>query len=200
MTRVDAWFYAAFGHRLAFRHSTFKDALRLVARAGWADPVLAEVGSFRSWAQGGSTGVFARFCRHHGGRVVSVDRRVEPARLAARALPPEDMARVTFLVGDAVAELGAVGGPVALLYLDGAGPEDPTTVGDSYQRDQAAQWTGLRDLLVPGRSVVLLDDDRGGTPRSKARLTRPLLGAAGWRCVVDEYQSVWVHETQEVAW
>eukprot|EP00667_Euglena_gracilis_P010099 EG_transcript_10273 len=153
------------------RQPSLKRALQLLTDLHGGRPKLIfETGMIRSrhgiefrerWGDGQSTLLFARYGRHFGAHVVSVD--VDPAVvLAARWRLAEYAAQVTLLEGNSVAALQGFAAPIDLLYIDSAdfdwlvvAPDrfDPAPAQQHALREVQAAWPKLS-----ARALVLLDD------------------------------------------
>ncbi|MGH7329444.1 MAG: hypothetical protein ACREJX_13945, partial [Polyangiaceae bacterium] len=86
------------------------------------------------------------------------------------------------------------GTPIDLLYLDSLdypvapkdGPREPS------QQHCLAELDAALPSLAP-RAIVLIDDaDLPGG--GKARFARERLAQLGWRCDLDDYQTLWAHD------
>lgn len=192
------------------------DTMRYALEHALDAPAIVETGCYRGKPnEGMSTVLFATWVAEHGGSLHSVD--IDPEAVAeARLFAPG----ATIVASDSVAFLAALTGPIDLLYLDShdypdgalrdlyGGREDIhaamaflSEMGDEWvvanhgdlilpsQQHAAAEVTAALPLLH-SRSIVVIDDAAlpGG---GKARLAREVLGGAGFRCVMDGYQTVW---------
>lgn len=197
------------------------DTMRYALEHAPAEPTIVETGcarSFTSWdGDGMSSAVFGDWIGEHGGHLWSVD--IDPQAVEiARGLVPSGLA--TFSVGDSVRWLRALDLRIDLLYLDSwdypdnvlrdlyGGKSDidaaiatldamgtdeivrlhSDVIGPS-QEHAASETRAALPLLHP-RSIVVIDDAAlpGG---GKARLARKVLEDAGWRCILDGYQTVY---------
>jgi Methyltransferase domain len=188
------WFDRAFGARLGRRCLTMKAALGLVLQGGGR--TIVETGSVRTpegaeagwFGDGCSTVVFAAVAARYGLHLWTVDADPDVTAMARRRVG--DIEHVTYVTADAARWLASVDpGPIDLLYLDSLDcPEE----GDATE----AQEQQRRELLaalprLTSQGVVLLDDNafaNGG----KTRLAKASLARAGWRCLLDDAQSLWL--------
>ncbi len=199
---MDGW------DRLGKRGITMRFALEHIVD----EPIIAETGCVRSadnWlGDGMSTVVFAEWARDHGGFLWSVD--IDPASVKLASQLTEGMPR-WIECGDSVAFLRSMHAPIDLLYLDSLDYPHGALIDlhgaqlDTMSEDEIVELHS--DLILPSqehcanelraalprlhdRSIVLIDDAAlpGG---GKARLARRILTDEGWRCIMDDYQTVW---------
>jgi hypothetical protein len=191
---VDGWF-EQYRLKLAERFCTAKVALNLFLQFGGR--TIVETGSMRSpwnwYYEGCSTYLFGEFADRYGGHLWTCDvdeRVIERARAAT--LPFES--RITYVCRDSVEFLTDFAERIDLLYLDSM---DCPPEGDATE----AQQHNLRELTaalphLSPRAIVLLDDNafpNGG----KTRLSKACLLEAGWLCLLDSRQSLWLKPCQD---
>lgn len=175
------------------RYGTVRLALELLRGR-----VLVETGSLREYAAGGSTYVFGLAAVFVGGMLYSIDKDTKQQLRAQELLRPLKTF-IAFPNGDSAEVLSKMRevGQIDLLYLDSDGPgpheDGPPVVpeGFGYQQHSLSELRAAIPLLTDD-SVILLDDDCGGSATGKPFLTRRLLRELGWVCAMDAYQSVWV--------
>jgi Methyltransferase domain len=187
------WFDRTYGARLGRRCLTMKAALGLVLQGGGR--TIVETGSVRTpegaevgwFGDGCSTVVFGAVAARYGLHLWTVDADPEATATARRRVG--DVEHVTYVTADAPRWLAGFDRPIDLLYLDSLDcPEE----GDATE----AQAHQRRELLaalprLTRQGVVLLDDNafaNGG----KTRLAKASLARAGWRCLLDDAQSLWL--------
>lgn len=180
----------AYETRLERRYATFRVALNLLVQFGGSR--IVETGSLRvpgDWlGAGSSTLLFAEFVARQGGHLWTCD--IDDGVIAtAQAATAEYAARITYVWRDSVEFLTEFAGPIDLLYLDSW---DCPPDGDASfaQAHNLRELTAAMPHLGP-RSLVLIDDNRfdnGG----KSRRSKAYLAAAGWLCLLDAYQSLWL--------
>jgi hypothetical protein len=192
----DGWF-DHYRLKLGERYYTFKVALNLLLQFGGKH--IVETGSMRSpgnwYYDGCSTYLFGEFADRYGNHLWTCDLdewAIETARAATMAFE----SRITYVCRGSVEFLTGFADPIDLLYLDSMDcPHD----GDAT----AAQQHNLRELTaalphLSRRAIVLLDDNEfpnGG----KTRLSKAYLLDAGWLCLLDYRQSLWLSPCQEDA-
>lgn len=167
-----------------------------------------------------STVIFGEWASRHDGHLWTVD--ISPDAIAeCKRLTPEYAEWITYCEADSVAFLSAFDQPIDLLYLDSYDYPYGSLLdlygGHTDLNAAIASLTALSEREVVERhgeiieasqqhcqreiqaalpnlhqhSVVLIDDAAlpgGGKPR----LAREVLTAAGWECLLDSYQTLWV--------
>jgi hypothetical protein len=187
---LGGWFDQAYRALLGDRFVTMKAALSLLLQAGGV--TIVETGSVRTphagwFGDGCSTVVFADVATRYGLTLWTVDADPEATANAMRRVA--DFDHVVYVTADARVWLEDFDRPIDLLYLDSLDcPEEgDATAAQEQQRDELdAAWPHLTL-----QSVVLLDDNafaNGG----KTRLAKDTLARAGWTCVLDDRQSLWL--------
>lgn len=195
------WFEHKFERKLDRRYATFKRAFELLMERKHTSCQIVETGCVREkndYSAGYSTVLFGEFLSRCGGRLESVDVNARNVELCRKLTRP--FARfISINVGDSVAFLADwprthPGTPIDLLYLDSLdypiapkdGPREP-----SQQHCLAELEAALPSLAAD--AIVLIDDaDLPGG--GKARLARERLAQLGWRCVLDDYQTLWTRD------
>jgi predicted O-methyltransferase YrrM len=181
--------------KLAERYETFKVALNLLLQFGGKH--IVETGTMRApgnwYFEGCSTYLFGEFADRYGLHLWTCDvdeRTIENARAWTMAFDQ----RITYVCRDSVEFLSRFADTIDLLYLDSM---DCPPEGDAT----AAQEHNLRELIaalphLSRRAIVLLDDNAfpngGKTRRAKAHLLE-----AGWLCLLDSRQSLWLRPCRE---
>jgi predicted O-methyltransferase YrrM len=186
---LDGWF-DHYRLKLGERYPTFKVALNLLLQFGGKH--IVETGTMRlpgNWYfDGCSTYLFAEFADRYGCHLWTCD--LDERTIAqARAWTTTFDQRITYVCRDSIAFLSDFADTIDLLYLDSM---DCPPEGDA----SAAQEHNLRELLaamphLSRRAIVLLDDNaypNGG----KSRLSKAYLRDAGWLCLLDSRQSLWL--------
>lgn len=195
------WFDRKFEKKLGRRHATFKRAFDLLLQRTEGTRAIVETGCVREsndYSAGYSTVLFGELLSRYGGRLHSVDlsaRNVELCRKLTRPFA----AFVTVHAGDSVTFLrewprSYPNTPIDLLYLDSLdypmaskdGPREPS------QQHCLAELEAALPSLGP-RAIVLIDDSDlpgGGKPL----LARRRLAELGWRCELDDYQTLWIRD------
>jgi hypothetical protein len=191
---VGSWF-DHYRLKLGARYDTFRVALNLLLQFGGRH--IVETGSLRrpgNWYYDGcSTYLFGEFADHYGAHLWTCDldeRVIDIARGATAVFEP----RITYVCRDSVTFLESFADTIDLLYLDSLDcPDD----GDA----SIPQAHSLRELqaAIPNlsdRALVLLDDNahaNGG----KTRQAKEFLLDAGWLCLLDSRQSLWLRTRLE---
>jgi hypothetical protein len=192
---VGSWF-DEYRLKLGERYGTFRAALNLLLQLGGKH--IVETGSLRrpgNWYYDGcSTYLFGEFADRYGGHLWTCDldeQVIETARGATAAFD----ARITYVCQDSVRFLASFQETIDLLYLDSLDCPDE---GDA----SVPQAHSLRELVaafpnLSNRAIVLLDDNapaNGG----KTRRAKEYLLDAGWLCVLDSRQSLWMRPCGEL--
>jgi predicted O-methyltransferase YrrM len=195
------WFEQKFARKVDRRSATFRRAFELLLDRTGVSRQIVETGCVREkndFSAGYSTVLFGEFLSRYGGKLESVDvnpRNVELCRKLTRPFA----ALVTVNLGDSVAFLRDwprthPGTTIDLLYLDSLdypmapkdGPREPS------QRHCLAELEAALPSLAPAAIVLIDDADLPGG--GKARLARERLTQLTWRCVLDDYQTLWMRD------
>ena len=215
-----SWFEQAYRDRCGGRFATLKLALNWFVQTH--GQTIVETGCVRhvgDFGAGYSTVLFAELLYQRGGFLFSVDCSPTNVELASRLTDQFASAR-HIITGDSrqflqsgLVEQPQFKGQVDLLYLDSydypiAELEYRYTPFQLRQRDDETIATECADLVsapqahclaelqaawpyLHSRSIVLMDDNDfpgGGKPR----LAKQRLAQAGWICLLDLQQTVWV--------
>ena len=202
---TDNWFFKDFYFSGSnHRYWTFQVALNLLAQRT-QHSVIIETGCQRQaddLGAGMSTSIFGAYCLRYGGKLYAVDivpRHLEICKECTRPYASQ----IEYVLSDSVEWLRKSKGIVAdLLYLDSL--DYPISADGTQSIDpvgeKAAQEHCLNEFLaaqksgkITSKTIVLVDDNQlpgGGKPR----LLKEHLGAAGWICLIDFQQSLWVRE------
>jgi predicted O-methyltransferase YrrM len=195
------WFERKFARKLDRRSATFRRAFELLLERTGALRQIVETGCVREkndFSAGYSTVLFGEFLSRYGGRLESVD--VNPRNVElCRKLTGRFTNLITVNLGDSVDFLRAwphshPKTPIDLLYLDSLdypiapkdGPREPS------QQHCLAELEAALPSLAPAAIVLIDDADLPGG--GKARLARERLSQMSWRCVLDDYQTLWTRD------
>lgn len=170
-------------------HGDRRKSMGLAMRSltGRTSPLIVETGCQRAdedWSAGMSTQTFGFWCKHMGGRLVSVDNdsgHVAFARQRAKGLPVE------VVEADSTVWLRAYcGQPIDLLYLDAL---DTYLPGHAEHCLAEAQFGANR---MTWEGSILIDDTflERGKLTGKGRLAVPWLCERGWRIKHMGYQAL----------
>ena len=186
---AGGWF-ERYERLLGGRFVTFKLALNILRQQGGRR--IVETGSLRepgAWlGDGCATYLFGEFAAAYGLHLWTCD--IDPDVIeTAKQVTAPFAAHITYVCADSVAFLESFPAPIDLLYLDSF---DCPTDGDAT----AAQTHNLRELEAAfphlnGGALVLLDDNRWANG-GKTRRSKDFLHAAGWLCLYDADQSLWI--------
>lgn len=192
------WFDEKYGRSLGRRHATFSRALSLLLERSGPSRTIVETGCVREkndYGAGYSTVLFGEVLARFGGRLHTVDISQRNIAVCRRLIKPY-AARIATYVGDSIAFLREWPAthpdtPIDLLYLDSF---DYPVFEERPREPSQQHCLGELDAALPSlgeRAVVLIDDadlPGGGKPLfAKRRLSE-----LGWRCELDDYQTLWV--------
>ena len=199
-----SWFDTKYRNQCGLRYPTTKAALNLLLQRGGS--LIVETGTMRllsNWGDGCSTLLYADFCKRYGRRLITVDispENIDVAKEVIKRLSEEEKTDfsgcVEFVVDDSTKYLQKLSSQIKidLIYLDSmdcptdAKENDPPLV--TSQRHNLNEMKAAMPHLHEG-SIILLDDSgiiNGGKPKE----TKKYLMEAGWICVYDFYQSLWI--------
>lgn len=193
-----AWFDARYEKRLKRRHSTFRRALSDVLNSTGPSRVFVETGCVREkndYSAGYSTVLFAEVLAKYGGQLHTVDNSERNMTLC-RKLTKRYAHVIAYHVRDSVAFLKQwphehAAARIDLLYLDSF--DYPRSPKDGPQEPSQEHCLAELEAALPSlheRSVVLIDD--GDLPGGgKPLLAKRRLSELGWRCLIDDYQTLW---------
>jgi predicted O-methyltransferase YrrM len=191
-----SWFDIKYRNQVGLRYPTTKAALNLLLQRGGG--LIVETGTMRllsNWGDGCSTLLYGDFCKRYGKRVVTVD--ISPENIAISKEATKDFSDcIEYVIDDSIKYLQKLSSQIKidLIYLDSmdcpvvAKENDPSLVAS--QRHNLNEMKATMPHLHDG-SIILLDDS-GIINGGKSKETKKFLMEAGWVCVYDYYQSLWI--------
>ncbi len=184
------------------RYFTFQLALNLLAQKV-KNPLIIETGCQRQKEDVGagmSTSIFGEFVTRYGGKVIAVD--LIPKHLeVCKQCTLEYSSNIEYVLSDSVAWLKNIRDIEAdLLYLDSLdyplSPDGLRSINPAEEK--ASQEHCLNEFLaavesgVVGTNTIILIDDNQLPGGGKPRLLKNYLCEAGWICLIDFQQSLWI--------
>src|SRR3989304_2329795 len=187
---VNSWFDQKYQNLSGSRYATFKATLNLFRQNnGFYIVETGTTGQKKDWGAGYSTVLFGDYLSRYGGQFWTVDIS-EPNMNVCRVATAEYASVIDYVVSDSHLFLRTYIGKIDLLYLDSydypLDGSDPSPCQQHQLEELKLAFPHLHD-----KSIVLLDDnnfDNGG----KTKLTKDCLIEKGWRCVLDQQQSLWI--------
>lgn len=195
----ENWFYQKyFAGGSNARYFTFQAALNLLSQRK-TNPIIVETGCQRQeddLGAGMSSSIFGEFCQRYGGHLYTVDNSIQHLEIC-KACTSKFAGVITYVLSDSLAYLSKLKVFPDLVYLDSLDFPVGDDAGNMKMRDDA-QAHNLREFLALEKSgklttetIILLDDNQlpyGGKPA----LLKAYLEKAGWTCVLDFQQSLWI--------